>query len=137
MSLNTETKEPAYRLGRLFAVLERAQQEAAGGPGRLNATIKDRYFNTASSNPAAVFPLLIRLSQHHMSKARYGDFRDREIQEVLNGVEKFPVHLDLQRQGLFILGYYHQKQAFAVQRQAASEAKNEAATAAAEEEDIE
>jgi CRISPR-associated protein Csd1 len=134
MSLNAETKEPAYRLGRLFAVLERAQQEAAGGPGRLNATIKDRYFNAASSNPAAVFPILIKLSQHHMSKSQYGSFRDREMQEILDGVENFPAHLDLQRQGLFILGYYHQKHAFSAQRQAAAEAKNEAAAAAEKQE---
>ncbi|MFD2334442.1 type I-C CRISPR-associated protein Cas8c/Csd1 [Cohnella sp. GCM10020058] len=134
MSLNTETTEPAYRLGRLFAVLERAQQEAAGGAGRLNATIKDRYFNSASSNPAAVFPILIKLSQHHMSKAKYGDFRDRDMQEILDGVDKFPQHLSLEGQGLFILGYYHQKQAFSAQIKAASEAKQEAAAAATTEE---
>lgn len=130
MSLNPEAKEPAYRLGRLFAVLERAQQDAAGGPNRLNATIKDRYFNAASSNPAAVFPILIKLSQHHMGKSRFGDFRDREMQDILTGVESFPAHLDLHRQGLFVLGYYHQKQHFFAQMKAAADAKNEPAAEA-------
>jgi CRISPR-associated protein Cas8c/Csd1, subtype I-C/DVULG len=131
MSLNTETKEPAYRLGRLFAVLERAQQEAAGSV-RLNATIKDRYFGAASSNPAAVFPLLIKLSQHHMSKAKYGEFRDKDMQEILDGVDRFPANLSLEGQGLFILGYYHQKQAIFNQIKEVSEAKKEAAAAASE-----
>lgn len=126
LSLNVEAQEPAYRLGRLFAVLEKAQQEAAGGPNRLNATIKDRYFNAASSNPAAVFPILIKLAQHHIGKAKFGDFRDREMQEILDGVDQFPAHLDLQRQGLFVLGYYHQKQHFFQQIKAATENKQAA-----------
>jgi CRISPR-associated protein Csd1 len=110
VSLNKDTTDTAYRLGRLFSVLERAQQDAAGGVGKLNATIKDRYFSSASATPSAVFPLLMRLAQHHMSKAEYGNFRDRDIQEILDGVEEFPKHMDLTQQGLFVLGYYHQKQ---------------------------
>ncbi|NGZ74049.1 type I-C CRISPR-associated protein Cas8c/Csd1 [Saccharibacillus alkalitolerans] len=106
--LNEDAQPVAYRLGRLFAVLERAQTDAAGGPGRLNATIKDRYFGSASATPAAVFPILLRLSQHHMSKAEYGSFRDRDIAAILKGVDGFPNHLDLKQQGLFMLGYYHQ-----------------------------
>ena len=130
VNVNPQANEPAYRLGRLFAVLERAQQDASGGVGRLNSTIKDRYFNTAASNPAAVFPILLKLSQHHMSKSRYGDFRDREIQSILLEVQAFPISLDLNQQGIFILGYYHQKHEFYVQIKAASEAKQEAAAAA-------
>ncbi|OWA36952.1 type I-C CRISPR-associated protein Cas8c/Csd1 [Saccharibacillus sp. O16] len=106
--LNEEAQSVAYRLGRLFAVLERAQTDAAGGPGRLNATIKDRYFGSASATPASVFPILLRLSQHHMSKSEYGSFRDREVAAILQGVDTFPNHLDLKQQGLFMLGYYHQ-----------------------------
>lgn len=106
--LNEEAQSVAYRLGRLFAVLERAQTDAAGGPGRLNATIKDRYFGSASATPAAVFPILLRLAQHHMAKAEYGRFRDRDIAGILQGVDAFPNHLDLKQQGLFMLGYYHQ-----------------------------
>ncbi|MEJ8304445.1 type I-C CRISPR-associated protein Cas8c/Csd1 [Saccharibacillus sacchari] len=106
--LNEEAQSVAYRLGRLFSVLERAQMDAAGGPGRLNATIKDRYFGSASATPAAVFPILLRLAQHHMAKAEYGRFRDRDIAGILQGVDEFPNHLDLKQQGLFMLGYYHQ-----------------------------
>lgn len=106
--LNEEAQSVAYRLGRLFSVLERAQIDAAGGPGRLNATIKDRYFGSASSTPAAAFPILLRLSQHHMSKSEYGSFRDRDVAAILKGVDHFPNHLDLKQQGLFMLGYYHQ-----------------------------
>ncbi|WP_405108034.1 type I-C CRISPR-associated protein Cas8c/Csd1 [Paenibacillus sp. FSL K6-1217] len=109
---NNETQTVAYRLGRLFAVLERAQIEASGGYGKLNTTIKDRYFSSASTTPLAVFPNLIRLAQAHISnpKAKFGKFRDRDIGEVLSGVPKFPTHLNLEEQGLFILGYYHQAQ---------------------------
>ena len=109
VSLNKETKDVAYRLGRLFAILEKAQQDAAGGT-RLNATIKDRYFGAAASTPGAVFPVLLKLAQHHMAKAEYGGSRDRDIQEILDAVEVFPKRLDLTQQGLFILGYYQQKQ---------------------------
>ncbi|PRX71641.1 CRISPR-associated Csd1 family protein [Cohnella sp. SGD-V74] len=133
VSLNLQAKEPAYRLGRLFAVLERAQQEAAGGAGKLNATIKDRYFSTASSNPAAVFPVLLKLSQHHLSKSKFGDFRDREMQDIMQEIRDFPVSLDLHQQGIFILGYYHQKHNYYTQIKAATEAKQEIASAATEE----
>jgi len=128
VSINPHAEEPSYRLGQLFAVLEKAQQDAASG--KLNATIKDRYFSSASSNPGAVFPILLRLAQHHISKSKYGDFRDQEMQEILTEVYDFPRNLDLHHQGIFILGYYHQKQKFFAQIKAASEAKQEAAAAA-------
>ncbi len=66
MSLNEQSTHPAYVLGRLFAVLEKVQQEAIGD---VNASIKDRYFTSACASPASVFPILLRLSQHHISKA--------------------------------------------------------------------
>ncbi len=113
MALNEQSTLPAYLLGRLFAVLEKAQQEAIGD---VNATIKDRYFTSACASPASVFPVLLRLSQHHISKAEYGYVTDRRIQAVLNllDVEKNPIpaRLTLDEQGVFILGYYHQRAAF-------------------------
>ncbi|SDT04073.1 CRISPR-associated protein, Csd1 family [Paenibacillaceae bacterium GAS479] len=127
--LDEQAQEPAYRLGRLFAVLEKAQQEAASG--KLNATIKDRYFSSASSNPAAVFPILLRLAQHHMSKSKYGDFRDRDLTEIMQGLDTFPTNLDLQRQGIFVIGYYHQKHYMFEQIKAAADSKKEAAAASA------
>lgn len=109
MPLNEQSTIPAYLLGRLFAVLEKAQKDA--NPN-LNATIKDRYFTSACASPASVFPVLLRLSQHHISKAEYGYVNDRRLQNILNllDVEKNPIpaRLTLDEQGVFILGYYHQ-----------------------------
>jgi len=108
MGLNTELKDVSYRLGRLFAVLEKAQEEA--NPG-IKATIKDRYFSSASSTPAAVFSQLIRLSQHHLAKLNGGRKTNMEklIQEILSDVERFPTHLSLEEQGMFTIGYYQQR----------------------------
>ncbi len=106
MSLDTERREIAYLLGRLFAVLEKAQLDALG---KINSTIKDRFFSAASSTPATVFPRLIRLSQHHIEKAEYGAVSDRRISEIMENIDSFPVHMNLQDQGLFAIAYYQQK----------------------------
>lgn len=110
MSLDKENKNPAYLLGRLFAVLEKAQQAALGKD--IGATIKDRFFGSASATPRAIFPQLVRLAQHHIPKAKYGNFYDRQIQEILCDIQQFPTHLTLDEQSGFILGYYHQRQDF-------------------------
>ncbi|WP_106766165.1 type I-C CRISPR-associated protein Cas8c/Csd1 [Paenibacillus faecalis] len=110
VELNSATQDVPYRLGRLFAVLEKAQTDAAGGYNKLNSTIKDRYFASAAGTPGNVFPVLLKLAQHHMSKSDYGSFRDREIQNIMAGIDQLPSHLNLQQQGVFMLGYYHQKQ---------------------------
>ena len=111
MALNEQSTIPAYLLGRLFAVLERVQKEAIGK--NINATIKDRYFTSACASPASTFPILLRLSQHHISKAEYGKAREWEMQEIMNllDVEKNPIpaRLSLDEQGIFVLGYYHQR----------------------------
>lgn len=70
VSLDPDNTEPAYRLGRMFAVLEGIQQAALPG---LNATIRDRYFAAASATPARVFPLLFKTATHHLSNLRKGD----------------------------------------------------------------
>ena len=114
---------PAYRFGRLFAVLEKIQEESAGGSGKLNATIRDRYYGAASSSPSTVFPMLLKLKNHHVSKLDergqkmlYRAFSDNRpddyIGQILNAVPDIPNHLALQDQGRFALGYYHQRQAF-------------------------
>lgn len=112
MSLNEAYQHPAYVLGRLFALLEKAQREALGQ--NINATIKDRYFTSACASPATVFPLLLRLSHHHTAKAEYGGVIDRQIQDLLQLLEAkpFPQRLTLEEQGVFVLGYYHQRAAF-------------------------
>ena len=113
MSLNEQCTIPAYVLGRLFAVLEKVQQEAIGD---INASIKDRYFTSACATPGSVFPILLRLSQHHIAKAEYGYASDRRIQEILDLLDvennPIPARLSLDEQGVFILGYYHQRAAF-------------------------
>ena len=112
VSLNEQSENTAYVLGRLFAALEKAQQDA--NPG-INSTIKDRYFTSACATPASVFPILLRLSNHHISKSDYGYVSERRISELMEklDVEKnpFPAHLKLDEQGIFILGYYHQQKA--------------------------
>lgn len=121
VSLNEENTNLGYRLGRLFAVLERVQQDAAGGPDKINSTIRDSYFGSASSIPGSVFPTLVRRNQHHMSKLRkekpkLHTVRDKQIQAILNdgvdGETAFPPILALSDQGRFAIGYYHQRQAF-------------------------
>lgn len=110
VQLNENTTYLPYRLGRLFAVLEALQQKA--NPG-INATIKDRYFNSACATPAVVFPALIRLAQNHLNKLDGGVkvYYDKMITGLLNAMEEsYPVRLSLQDQGIFQIGYYHQKQ---------------------------
>ncbi|MCK9246811.1 MAG: type I-C CRISPR-associated protein Cas8c/Csd1 [Anaerolineaceae bacterium] len=120
MALNEESKNQAYLLGRLFAVLEKAQEEAAL-PAKLNSTIKDRYFTSACANPATTFPVLLRLSQHHIAKSKYGYNIERRIREIMDSLEvdqaPFPRVLSLEEQGIFILGYYHQRSNFFVPKE--------------------
>lgn len=109
--LDLNNTNNAYRLGRLFAVLEKTQEDASPG---LNATIRDRYYGAASSTPAAVFSTLLRLKNHHIGKLHAGQAVNREklIGEIMNGLDRFPGHLPLPEQARFALGYYHQRQDF-------------------------
>ena len=109
MALNKENSNPAYLCGRLFAVLERVQEQA--NPG-INRTITDAYFASASTRPALIFPRLIRLAQTHLKKLEYAGYWNRLIGEIntkLNG--EYPDTLDLADQGRFDIGYYQQKYA--------------------------
>lgn len=110
MELNEQSAYIPYVLGRLFALLERLQQ--AANPG-INATIRDKYFNMASTNPAVVFPQLMRLAGSHLHKLEKGQavYYDKQIQELMaRMVTAYPKHMDLQDQGIFQIGYYHQTQ---------------------------
>jgi CRISPR-associated protein Csd1 len=109
--LDTDNPNPAYRLGRLFATLEKIQEEASPG---LNATIRDRYYGAASGTPVAVFPTLLRLKNHHLGKLNPGRAvnMERLLGEILGGLTDFPRHMPMPEQGRFALGYYHQRQAF-------------------------
>ena len=108
--LNEQTNYQPYLLGRLFSILEALQEKA--NPG-INATIRDKYFSSASATPATVFPTLIRLSQAHLKKLDGGwrIYFDRQIGEILGQIStNYPSRLSLQDQGVFQLGYYHQTQ---------------------------
>jgi CRISPR-associated protein Csd1 len=109
--LDPANLNPAYRLGRLFAVLEKIQEEASPG---LNATIRDRYYGAASSTPVSVFTTLLRLKNHHLGKLNQGRAVQMEklIGEIMQGLDDFPRQLALPDQGRFALGYYHQRQNF-------------------------
>lgn len=118
VSLNENSSSIPYQLGRLFAVLEKAQKEALG-----ITTIKDRYFTSASATPASVFPVMLKLSLHHTAKAEWGRSLENQKAQILQKVEQFPKHLSLDEQGEFILGYYHQTQAFYVRNENKGEVK--------------
>lgn len=112
MALNKENDNPAYLCGRLFALLEKLQVDAADT--KLNRTIRESYFASASSKPSVVFPKLIKLSQHHLSKLKgknegFAGYFNTQIEEVfaLLGTE-FPEYLQLRDQGKFMIGYYQQ-----------------------------
>jgi CRISPR-associated protein Csd1 len=115
MSLDENNTSIGYRLGRLFAVLEKIQQEA--NPG-INATIRDRFYGAASGTPAAVFGNLMRLKNHHLAKLSSQGrkiFFEKLLGEILSGVPAavgFPAHLGLEEQGRFAIGYYHQQRDF-------------------------
>ncbi len=114
VSLDRSNNDQAYLCGRLFAVLENIQNQAVGG-GKLNSTIKDKYFASASAKPASIFPTLIKLSQHHMKKLNDGSqiFHAKLVGEIMNMLEnEFPKTLSLVEQGKFMIGYYQQVQDF-------------------------
>lgn len=108
MSLNKESTNIPYQLGRLFSTLEAIQ--SAANPG-INSTIKDKYFNSASATPAVVFPVLVNLAQKHLKKIGGGlqvTF-EKQLGEILGKLgEEYPQRLNLPQQGAFQLGYYHQ-----------------------------
>ena len=116
MGLNATSKDVPYVLGRLFAVLESIQKDV--NPG-INATIRDRYFNSACATPAFVFPILLKLANTHLSKLdegkavyfkkRMGALMDKIIMPE-EGIP-FPSRLTLEEQGAFVLGYYQETQA--------------------------
>ena len=112
MSLDESNINIGYRLGRLFAVLEKIQEKA--NPN-INATIRDRFYGAASSTPVTVFSTLLKLKNHHIAKldnrGRAVNFEKR-IGEIMDGIGDFPAQLPLADQGRFAIGYYHQRQDF-------------------------
>ena len=110
--LDGDNQNIGYRLGRLFAVLEKAQEEA--NPG-LNATIRDRYYGAASSTPVTVFPILMKLKNHHIAKLENRGRAvnlERLLGDIMEEITDFPAHLSMEDQGRFAIGYYHQRHDF-------------------------
>lgn len=113
VALDKDHPDEAYHLGRLFAALEKTQEDATDG--KLNSTIKDRYFGAASATPASIFPRVLKLHQFHLDKIEnVGQRINREklIGEICGHIREFPLHLQLEKQGLLQIGYYHQRQDF-------------------------
>lgn len=109
MSLDKSCDSIGYRLGRLFAALERIQTDA--NPG-INATIRDRYYASASATPSAVFGVLLRLKNYHLAKLSKTGFYETLLGEIIENIKSFPAHLSMEEQGMFAIGYYHQRQNF-------------------------
>ena len=110
--LDKDNTNPGYLCGRLFAVLDRTQEDANG-----ISSIRERYMNAASATPSSVFATILNLSSHHLEKLPNEGkkvFYEKLKQEIIDKIpaEGFPAHLDLQDQGRFFIGYYHQRQDF-------------------------
>jgi CRISPR-associated protein Csd1 len=116
MSLDLNSTNIAYRLGRLFAAIERIQESALGRD--LNSTVADKYYGAASTVPFSVFPRLLSGSQHHLTRVRkdkpgYAVNLKKDLAEIIAGLDSsFPRHLSIEEQGRFAIGYYHQKQSY-------------------------
>lgn len=116
MGLDIQNTDAAYRLGRLFAVLERIQEGALGT--ELNSSIVDKYYSSASSVPFSVFPRLLSGGKNHLSKIRkdkrgYAIVLEKDLGEIIDGLDnQFPRHLSIEAQGRFAIGYYHQRQSY-------------------------
>ncbi|WP_127469899.1 type I-C CRISPR-associated protein Cas8c/Csd1 [Thiomicrorhabdus aquaedulcis] len=115
MSLDESNTNPAYLLGRLFAVLENIQRGALGD--KVNATIADKYYASASTVPYSVYPRLLSGSKHHLSKIRkerpgWAFNLEKELGQIMSQLPtEFPRHFSIENQGRFSIGYYHQKNA--------------------------
>ena len=110
--LDKSNTNQGYLCGRLFAVLDKIQEDANG-----ISSIRERYMNAASATPASVFATILNLSSHHMEKLTNDGkkiFFEKMKQEIMDKIPAtgFPAHLNLQDQGRFFIGYYHQRQEF-------------------------
>ena len=107
--LDKENNNQGYLCGRLFAVLDKIQEDAND-----IHTIRQRYMNSASATPAMVFSTILNLSSHHLEKLNVGSqtYYEKLKQEIISKLDAcgFPAHLNLQDQGRFFVGYYHQRQ---------------------------
>lgn len=112
VALDPANTSPGYLLGRLFAVLEKIQEDAQPG---INATIRERFYGAASASPVTVFPQLLKLKNHHLAKMESHSFRighEKRLTEIVGNLPpEMPRHLRIEDQARFAIGYYHQRQA--------------------------
>ncbi|HEU5424012.1 MAG TPA: type I-C CRISPR-associated protein Cas8c/Csd1, partial [Nitrolancea sp.] len=139
IKLDPAHPSPAYHCGRLLAVLEEAQRAAIPG---IKATLVDRFYGSASTAPGSVFPRLVRGAQPHLSKLE----RDREaayhaiqqrLEDIQGNLTRYPKVLALEEQGLFALGYYHQRAFDRAQAREAAERRRNAASTAGQQPELE
>jgi CRISPR-associated protein Csd1 len=112
VALDPTDTSAGYLLGRLFAVLERAEASAIRG---LNLTIRDRFYSLASSTPASIFPHLMRLKNYHLAlldNKGVTSYLETLVGETMSELLDFPAKLSLPEQGRFALGCYQQRQSF-------------------------
>lgn len=116
VSLDPERTDRPYLLGRLFAVLEKIQEKAVPNA---NTTIKDRYLGSASATPGQVFYMLLKNSANHVAKLRKDSeksklayYYDTMVQDIMSALSEFPTTQSAEDQGLFMIGYYHQRKDF-------------------------
>lgn len=109
--LDETNVHPGYVLGRLFSILCKTQEDALPN---VNRTVRDAFYASASASPRSVFPRILKTYNHHLAKMEGGRRVNREklMQSVMGLITAFPAHLNLEQQGLFALGFYHQTQAF-------------------------
>ncbi|MBR2256148.1 MAG: type I-C CRISPR-associated protein Cas8c/Csd1 [Blautia sp.] len=113
VALNEDATYRPYVLGELFALLEKVQEDSAGLGKKVNSTIKDKYFTSACTTPGRIFPLLLSLSSHHQKKLSDASkvFYDKELCGLMAKLgSSYPMHLSLEEQGAFYLGYYQKRQ---------------------------
>jgi CRISPR-associated protein Csd1 len=127
--METERNDAAYVCGRLLAVFERLQW---GALRDVNATVIDRFYGTASTAPATVFPRLFKSAQQHLSKLEaekpgMAENLRKQLEDLSSRIQSFPLQLSLRDQGRFALGFYHQRADY---RRASQERKAAAAAAA-------
>ncbi len=128
VSLDPQSTQPAYLLGRLFAVLEHVQRSALGA--QVNATIRDRYYGAASATPASIFAVLLRNTQNHLAKLRkerpgQAVHLEKLLGEIVDGLpQQLPRSLNIENQGRFAIGYYHQNRALFTKSPGAADEAN-------------
>ena len=123
MGLDFDQPSTGYQLGRLFATLEKIQENA--NP-KLNSTIRERFYGAACAAPVTVFPTLLRLKNHHLAKIESEGsviYYEQLIGEIMGKLTIFPSNLSLHEQGLFSVGYYHQRQYFYTKKIKTDEAR--------------